>query len=211
VLAVDRYGNQSVSASRVLVVDRTPPAAALPSSPAGGARRPVGGVTLAWLAASDSLSGLAGYRVEVDGVPAASVAPDVTSVRVPLTRARHSWRVVAIDAAGNATTGPARSVVVGPPPPPRLTLRVVGKVAPGARPLLRVRLTRAARVLFRVRPVSGGGTASRFARTLRSGRSAVRLPASVASRLRPSAVYRITARPAGGAIASARVSVAGRP
>ncbi len=208
VVAVDGFGNESPSAARVLVVDRTPPGTARPLTPVAGAVRTVGLVKLTWRAATDGLSGLAGYRVEVDGVAAASVGPATRSARVRLARGRHAWRVVALDAAGNAATGRSRWVIVRRAP--RVTLSAPTIVRPGTRPVLRVRLTRAARVVFQVRPVSGRRATSQFTRTLRSGRSAVRVPASVGRRLHPDAAYRITARPVGGALESTRISVTAR-
>jgi hypothetical protein len=177
----------------------------MPATPGAGARRTVGLVTLTWHAATDGLSGLAGYRVKVDGVAAASVGPASRSARVRLPRGRHSWRVVALDAAGNSSMGRARRVILTPAP--RVTLSAPTIVRPGTRPVLRVRLTRMARVVFQVRPVTGRGVSSRFVTRLRSGRSAVRLPASVARRLRPGLAYRVSARPVGGVVQSTRISV----
>jgi subtilisin family serine protease len=205
VVAWDGFGNESASAARALVVDRTPPGAPVPRTPAAGAGRTVGLVELTWRAATDGLSGLAGYRVEVDGAPAASVVPTVTAARVRLTAGRHSWRVVALDLAGNAAPGPARSIVVRPAS--RVTLSTPTIVRPGTRPVLRVRLTRTARVVFRVRPVTGTGASSRFIARLRSGPSAVRLPVAVARRLRPGTAYRVSAQPVGGTVRSTRISV----
>ena len=116
VVAVDGFGNESASPARVLVVDRTPPGRAMPATPAAGARRTAGLVTLTWHPAADGLSGLAGYRVEVDGAAAASTGPARLSARVRLARGRHSWRVLALDAAGNSSMGAARSVIVSRAP-----------------------------------------------------------------------------------------------
>ena len=208
VVALDGFGNESASVARALVVDRTPPGAAMPATPTAGSRRTVGLVTLTWHAATDGLSGLAGYRVEVDGAVAASAGPASRTARVRLPRGRHSWRVVSLDAAGNSSMGRARWVIVTRPP--SVTLNAPAIVRPGTRPVLRVRLTRAARVVFQIRPVTGTGASSRFVARLRSGRSGVRLPASVARRLRAGLVYRVSARPAGGALRSARISVTAR-
>jgi subtilisin family serine protease len=208
VVAVDGFGNESASAARVLLVDRTPPRRAMPATPSAGARRTVGLVTLTWHAATDGLSGLAGYRVEVDGAEAASTGPARRSARVRLARGRHSWRVIALDAAGNSSMGTARSVIVTRAP--RVTLNAPTVVRPGTRPVLSVRLTRTARVVFQVRPITGTGASSRFVIRLRSGRSVVRLPASAARRLRPGLSYRVSARPVGGTLQSTRISVIAR-
>ena len=57
---------------------------------------------LRWTAATDAGSGVAGYRVIVDGAAAASVGSDATSALVRLPVGRHSWQVVATDGVGNA-------------------------------------------------------------------------------------------------------------
>jgi hypothetical protein len=124
---------------------------------------------------------------------------------VRLAPGRHSWRVLALDAAGNASLGRARWVIVTRAP--RLTLNAPTIVVPGTRPVLMVRLTRSARVVFQMRPVTGTGASSRFVTRLRSGWSAVRLPASVARRLQPGLAYRVSARPVGGALETTRISV----
>ena len=143
----------------------------------------------------------------MDGA-ATSVGPTATGARVRLAAGRHSWRVVALDVAGNTAPGPARWVVLRPAP--RVTLSAPTVVRLGTRPVLRVRLTRTARVVFRVRPVAGTGPSSRFVSRLRSGRTAVRLPRTVVRRLRPGLAYRVSAQPIGGAPRSTRISVTAR-
>ena len=196
VVAVDGFGNESASAPRTLVIDSTPPGAPVPLTPAAGAGRTVGpgGLHLAAPRATTS----AGWRATASrwtGRRRAS-APRSTGARVRLTAGRHSWRVVALDVAGNAAPGPARWVILRPAP--RVTLSTPTIVRLGTRPVLRVRLTRTARVVFRVRPSTGTGPSSRFVSRLRSGRTAVRLPRTVARRLRPGLAYRVSAQPMGG-------------
>ncbi len=99
------------SETRTLVVDRTAPGVAAPAAPAAAARVTGPAVRLRWTAATDA-NGVAGYRVMVDGSAAASVTAAETSALVRLTPGRHSWQVVATDAAGNASTSPARALVV---------------------------------------------------------------------------------------------------
>ena len=114
VTAVDAAGNTRQSATRTFIFDTIEPTPPAPLAPADGARvgpRP----TLSWSASSDSGSGVAGYDVEIDGV-ATRVGAGVTSFTPAsdLAKGDHSWRVIAIDGAGNRAAGPTRSFDVVP-------------------------------------------------------------------------------------------------
>ena len=84
-----------------------------PVSPANGAKVAGPAVRFRWTAAADTGSGLAGYRVMVNGVDVASADPGETSSVVRLIPGRHTWQVTARDQAGNESTSPTRGVVVG--------------------------------------------------------------------------------------------------
>ncbi len=203
VSALDANGNTRSTDPRTLLIDRTAPSAPAPSSPADGAGVAGPEVTLVWSPSTDGVSGVGGYRVLVDGGGVAAVDAAAHSVKVRLAPGRHTWQVVAADAAGNEATGRARSFTVGQatPAPARtrpLRLSAPARVASGRRTVLRVELTRAARVTFAVRRGSGGGVLARFTRRERAGVADVALPAGFVRRMRPKGPYVITARASGG-------------
>jgi subtilisin family serine protease len=214
VVALDAEGNARASETRTIVVDRTPPTVAAPSSPAAGARVTGLSVRLRWAPAGDA-NGIAGYRVVVDGAPAASLTGAETTALVRMTAGRHSWQVVATDVVGNESTSAPRAIVVAAGPAAtsargRLTLsRLGGPVKPGARPRLRVKVDRAARISFSVRKASGGRTLASQARRLKAGSSTVVLSPTLARRIAKPGVYVVTAR-AAGMRDSVRLSVRGR-
>ena len=112
VVAFDGAGNERSTDARALVVDRTAPTGPTLSSPTAGAqaRGPIVGLT--WSPSHDAGSGVASYRVVVDGLAVAHAGPADRSARVSLTRGAHVWQVVAVDAAGNEGVGPARALTV---------------------------------------------------------------------------------------------------
>ena len=217
VSAVDGNGNRRATPDRTLVVDATPPSAPSPASPAAGAQERGPEVALAWAPSTDAVSGVAGYRVVVDGTGLASAGPQERSMRTTLARGQHTWQVVAVDGAGNESAGPVRGFLVtgqvAAAPPRRgrpLILSAPARVVAGARPMLRLRLARATRVTFSVRPARGSRSLASFARRSGAGESTVALPASFARRLRPAGVYVLTARAPGGLKDTARLIVRSR-
>jgi subtilisin family serine protease len=204
VSALDGVGNIRATEARTLLVDRTAPSAAAPSSPVDGARVKGAEVTLAWTPSADAVSGVAGYRVLLDGAGVATVPPGARSARVRLTPGRHTWNVLSADAAGNESssatsifTVTGQAATASPRVRP-LRVSAPARVASGTRPLLRLQLTRPARVVFSVRCSTGSGTIASFTRSSRDGASDVAVPASFARRMRPAGVYVITAWAPGG-------------
>lgn len=61
--------------------------------------------TAVWTASTDAGTGLAGYRVNVDGKLAAFAGPTATSAQVSVPSTTTTVRVDAVDAAGNVATG----------------------------------------------------------------------------------------------------------
>ena len=211
VVATDDEGNSRAADGRLLMVDRTAPTVATPVSPANGAKVAGPAVRLGWTAAADSGSGLAGYRVTVDGVAVASANPGETSSVVRLIPGHHAWQVTARDQAGNETTSPARGVVVGSASAtsrrrPKLTIARPRPVRSGVRPRLRVRLTKGARVSFSARRARGGRVLAAQVTRIRAGRHTVVLSRKFTRRISVRGVYVITAR-GPGIRAAVRLSV----
>ncbi len=207
VVAVDAEGNARASETRTIVVDRTAPTAAAPSSPGAGARVVGPSVRLRWTAAGDA-NGIAAYRVVLDGVAVASVSGGETTALVRMGVGRHNWQVVATDVVGNESSGPARAIVVAKRSAAasaraKLVISRVRPVRAGARPRLRVKVNRAARVKFTVRKAGAKKPVARQARKLRAGSSTVVL----ARRLARPGVYVVTARGAAGMRDSVRLAV----
>lgn len=106
----DEAGNVSPAASDTIVLDATPPTNGTVTATGGDAQ-----VALSWTGFSDALSGLAGYKV----VSQANTAPASCSVgavlysgtatafvHAPLSNGlTFGYRVCALDAAGNVSTG----------------------------------------------------------------------------------------------------------
>jgi hypothetical protein len=120
----------SAAATREIFVDTQVPTAPALTSPATGAPFADGAVPLAWTAASDPApsSGLE-YEVFVDDVPVGRVGG--TSMTVPLSPdGTYTWKVTAVDGAGNRTTSGNRQVLIDTvPPTPATTLGPSGFVA----------------------------------------------------------------------------------
>lgn len=210
VVATDAGGNARAGASRTLVVDRTPPQAPPPLAPAAGARVRGGSLDLSWGAAADAVSGVAAYRIIVDGAPVAELGPDARAARVALDAGDHAWEVRAVDRAGNEGPGIARSATILPPRAAvrQITLRAAAGRA-GRRPVLRVRLAVAGRATVIV--TRGGRGIGRFALRLRPGRpAAVAVPRRVARRMARPGRYVVTVRAPGHRPARARLVVRSR-
>lgn len=213
VTARDAIGNVRAAAARTLVIDRTAPTPPGLSAPADRAAVAGPAVSLSWGASIDAGTGVAGYRVIVDGVGVVNTAAAERHALVTLPLGAHTWQVVARDAVGNTSAAQARVVTVtgrssstarraitlGPPP----------RVVPGRRPVLRVRLARPARVTFALSRASRARGVGTFARTLRAGSSTVTVPSPIARKLRAGGVYLVTAR-GPGMVDSVRFRVARR-
>ena len=212
VSALDANGNQRYTDPRTLLIDRTAPSAPAPSSPSDGAGVKGPEVALVWSPSADGVSGVGGYRVLVDGGGVAAVGAAEHSVHIRLAPGRHTWQVVAADAAGNEAAGPTRSFSVGsaataPVRRRLLRLSAPAQVASGRRTLLRIELARGARVTFAVRRGSGGRTLTRFTRRERAGARVVALPAGFVRRMRPAGPYVVTATAPGGLKDAVRLTV----
>ncbi len=213
VSAVDGAGNRRSTETRTLLIDRTAPSAPALSSPADGARRKGRVLTLVWTPSTDAVSGVAGYRVLVDGAGVATAGPGATSARVRVAPGRHSFAVVAADAVGNESTSRTRSVLVVDAKAKvstrarALRVRAPRRVAPGARPRLALKLTRRARVTFTVRSSAKARPLARFVRTARAGSTKVVPPKSFSRPLKEGATYVIVARASGGRKDTARMKV----
>ena len=213
VLALDQQGNARATPPRPLVLDRTPPSAPVLQAPAPGGPVPGAGVDLRWAAAHDAVTGVAAYRVVVDGAAVATLGASQRALRVSLAPGDHLWRVVAVDGAGNQASSASRALrvtgrlrVTRPIVVPPIALRAPRLVVAGRRPVLRVRLAKAARVTFSVsRP--GRRALARFSRRLRAGTTRVRMPASAARRMSRPGRYVVKARVAGGRTDVVRLKV----
>jgi hypothetical protein len=171
-------------------------------------------VEVSWGASQDAGSGVAEYRVVVDGMAVAHTGPGERSARLSLPRGRHGWQVVAVDGAGNEAASPVRALtVVGSAPPrrpassARLRISLPATLAPGARPALRLRLPKAATVALSVRRAASPRPLGRAGVRLKAGTATVRLPLALARSMRRPGPYVVTARAPGAAAASARVRV----
>jgi PKD domain/FG-GAP repeat len=120
VKAVDGVGNVRSSTTRSFTVDATPPAAFSNASPANGSWVGTTTPTLTWHASSDSGSGLAGYRVLIDGTQSGpDLPPSQTSYTPPsaLSPGAHTWKVQAFDGVGNVRQASQWSFKVDTLPP----------------------------------------------------------------------------------------------
>jgi subtilisin family serine protease len=115
----DEAGNVSSAASDTIVLDATPPANGTVTATSGDAQ-----ISLSWTGFSDALSGLAGYRVvsQANTAPASCSAGAVVYsgtatafVHAPLGNGlTFGYRVCAVDAAGNVSTGVAATARTAP-------------------------------------------------------------------------------------------------
>jgi chitodextrinase len=141
VQGTDPAGN-SGSASYAFTVDTTPPAMStgLTARAAG-----VSALTLSWTAATDAV-GVAGYQVFRDGgtSPIAIVSTGTTFTDTGLAAsATHSYTVVAVDAAGNASARSVAASATTLKPPvtalkeqPKVTVRVPRAIIPHGAPVV---------------------------------------------------------------------------
>jgi subtilisin family serine protease len=115
----DAWGNTSAPASAAILVDSTAPTGGVLAATAGPAR-----LTLSWTAASDLGSGLAGYKlVATPGTlaPAAGCTTGTTLftggatsfVHAVAARSTWSYRLCAVDNAGNVAAGSTKTATAG--------------------------------------------------------------------------------------------------
>ena len=181
-----------------------------PTTPACRSRRS----TLSWTGASDGLTGVAQYRVIVDGV-AVRTLPGTARVTGGADDARRAHLAGAGDRRRRqrlAGRGPASSRSPASRRPPSRATGLAGRLpsvpagrAGGARPAWRA----APRVSFAVRPASTPRALGSFTQRLAAGPSRFTLPAGLSHRLRAGRTYVMTAR-GGGSVDSVRFTIRGR-
>jgi hypothetical protein len=118
VRAIDGAGNDTDSPTRSFTVDATPPLPFDLLSPPNGATVNTASPTLSWEATSDALSGLAEYRLFVDGTLSRddiSSGTTSTTPGSPLAEGSHTWFVRAADNLGNTRDSSQRSLTVDLP------------------------------------------------------------------------------------------------
>jgi subtilisin family serine protease len=110
--------------------DVMPPLDFVPSAPADAALTPAR-PTFTWTEAVDLESGVARYRLILDGATVAETAADILNARAPidLSEGSHTWQVEAEDRAGNRRSTAGRTVLVDSGPPQAFALDTP---APGA-------------------------------------------------------------------------------
>jgi len=218
VSAVDGNGNLRTTAPRTLTIDRTAPTAPALQQPGQNGRVEGPSVTLTWAPSQDAVSGVASYRVLLDGVAVASVAAPGHSATVAMTRGNHTWQVLAIDGIGNQAASAPRAVTVGPsipalglsPRPQRLQLTAPSRLASGRTPALRVRLPRAMPVTVSIRRASGARALVRFRIRAKAGSTAIRFPARARATIRRPGTYVVSARASTRLRDSVRITIGPR-
>lgn len=102
--------------TRTWTVDGTPPAEFALDSPAEGAAAPPQ-PTFSWAAASDATTSVAHYELAIDNRKVATTT-SCCSLEAPsvIGDGAHTWRVTAVDAAGNARASATRNFTVSSPP-----------------------------------------------------------------------------------------------
>ncbi|WP_217912802.1 S8 family peptidase [Miltoncostaea marina] len=153
----------------VLAPDTTPPEPFALLAPADGLVVPAGAVAMAWSASADAASGLAGYRLLIDGAVVARPSAPRAAV-AGLADGVHHWSVVAVDRAGNARAAAGRALVIDTAPPS------------AALPVAPVHGARAAGPAVRLawRPATDATSGLAAQRLLVDGRVAAVLPPSAA-------------------------------
>jgi thermitase len=107
VRAVDRAGNRTATAPVSVSIDTSSPTNPGSGLPLNGAILDTARPAISWTAATDALSGLAGYDVSLDGNPATRVGASTLSFTPSqaLAQGVHSWTVKSVDNLGNASGG----------------------------------------------------------------------------------------------------------
>jgi hypothetical protein len=122
--ALDNAGNIAYSATRLLVVDTTPPIAGAPVSPSG-VETSATTLIFTWTAGSDTHTSVASYRIQVDTSGGTFAAPVRDSnAGLALTGAvaiygsdTFRWRVLVTDRAGNQTASDSALFIIDTMPP----------------------------------------------------------------------------------------------
>lgn len=119
VSAVDAVGYSRDSASRTFTVDNSPPSAFSLIAPGDAAALNTARPTFSWQASSDSGSGLDHYEVFIDSAKVAEIpaGTETFTPPSPFASGDHSWRVSAVDAAGNSRNSGLRVFSVESTPP----------------------------------------------------------------------------------------------
>jgi hypothetical protein len=118
VTATNGAGLDRPSETRSFGVDTTAPSAPDLQAPTDGGTSSSARPAFTWSQSTDEGGAIAGYDVEIDGATtrvaggAGSFTPSADLADGP-----HSWRVVAVDTAGNRTASPLRHVTVDTRPP----------------------------------------------------------------------------------------------
>ncbi|MEK8024302.1 MAG: right-handed parallel beta-helix repeat-containing protein, partial [Candidatus Hydrogenedentota bacterium] len=134
IIAVDTATNTSTSASNIIRIDTTTPSVVTQISPANGLNTSAMAITFTWNAASDSISGVRKYRLQVDtqnifSVLVADSFTTATSQAVTLaTNDSYFWRVITEDSAGNMSVTASYTFRAdnGAPSAPGLVLPAAG-------------------------------------------------------------------------------------
>lgn len=126
VLAYDSVGNTATNSAAVdsFTIDSTAPSVARGIAPVQGTETRSTTVRFSWTVAVDSLSGLAGYRLQVSTAQSFA-APFIDSATGNVTACTTTvpgndtcfWRIVAIDNAGNNANGPDSFFILDTTPP----------------------------------------------------------------------------------------------
>ncbi len=125
----------SATVSDTIILDTTPPAAFALSAPVTGTITNTANPTFSWAGSLDATSGLARYQLHVDQtINRDNIPPDTTAVTPTsaLTEGLHTWKVVALDNAGNSRESNSSSVTVDTFAPVLSGLNVTGITATGA-------------------------------------------------------------------------------
>ena len=126
--AIDSYGNSDGFVERNVTVDVSPPDDFALLEPADGAKTGTQ-PSFSWNAAGDSVSKVDEYRLEIDGsevltVDSATCPTGTCSATAPgpLATGAHTWRVTAVDAAGNPKPSAQRGFTALSPPSARFAI-----------------------------------------------------------------------------------------
>jgi hypothetical protein len=128
VMAFDDATNSMASTSQLIRIDTAPPSSPTLIAPANGFETSATTISFSWSAAADSISGVAGYRLQVDTTNTflSNVVDTVTALTsVGLTlpaNETYYWRAAALDSAGNSAYAAARTLVIDTTPPHAFTL-----------------------------------------------------------------------------------------
>jgi 6-phosphogluconolactonase (cycloisomerase 2 family) len=133
VRARDLLGHvEGTPAARSWAIDLTAPDPAPLNAPADGAPAVAAAAAFTWSPTSDNVTGVDRYTLYVDDQLVKTVAPDVCAAlcraapEAPLSDGAHTWRVEAIDGAGNRSTSLTRHFGVDATAPDPFALTTPG-------------------------------------------------------------------------------------